>query len=65
MLVSGRKPEKLDKLLNCYDIDLLILDGSLSAYHAKAWKQAALEAGVKFYHTTQQGAYIYETRLGY
>lgn len=62
MLVSGRESEKLEKLLNCYDPSLLILDGSVPHYYVKAWKEAALKAGVELYHTSEQGAFIYERR---
>lgn len=62
MLVSGRESEKLEEILNCYDVELLILDGSVPPYYVKAWKQAAFEAGVELYHTSEQGAYIYETQ---
>ncbi|MBZ0243233.1 MAG: ComEC/Rec2 family competence protein, partial [Bacteroidales bacterium] len=60
MLVSGRKSEQLEKLLNCYDPALLILDGSVPRYHVKAWKEAALEAGIELYHTSEEGAFVYE-----
>ena len=62
MLVSGRQKEKLEEMLNCYDVKLLILDGSVPSYYVKAWKQAALEAGVGLYHTSEKGAFIYETK---
>lgn len=65
MLVSGRKSEKLEEMLNCYDVKLLILDGSVPAYYVKDWIKAALEAGVSFYHTSEQGAYIYETKRNF
>jgi len=60
MLISGKKPEMLDKLLNCFDPELLILDGSVPYYFVEEWKQTASDAGISLYYTSEQGAYIYE-----
>ena len=65
MLVSGKKAEKLEEMLNCYDVELLILDGNVPSYYVKAWKEAAFEAGVELYHTSEQGAFIYERKRNF
>ena len=56
-VVYGRNKVDLDDLLNCYIIDLLIIDGSIPAYLAERIKEKADEIGQEYYDVKESGAF--------
>lgn len=58
VLVTGSRRENLEQLLNCFIVKQIVLDGSMSAYHAKRWEEACLAKNIGFYNVSTQGAFL-------
>ncbi len=57
-IVQGRGKFDLEKLLNCYVVDLLIIDGSVPTYLSEKIATKAEELGVGFYDVKTAGAFV-------
>ena len=57
-IVQGRRKFDLERLLNCYVIDLLILDGSIPDYMSEKIIKKAKELGQDYYDVKTSGALI-------
>lgn len=57
-VVQGRNNLDLERLLNCYIIDLLILDGSVPDYLTQKIIKKAEEIGQEYYDVKSSGAFI-------
>lgn len=57
-VVYGRNKVDLEKLLNCYIVDLLIIDGSVPDYLRNRIIEKAEEIGQKYYDVKTEGAYV-------
>ena len=57
-IVQGRRNLDLERLLNCYIIDLLILDGSIPDYLSEKIIKKAEELGQKYYDVKTSGAFV-------
>ena len=58
LIVYGCNNVDLEKLLNCYIIDLLIIDGSLPDYLRYKIINQANEIGQEYYDVKNSGAYV-------
>ncbi len=63
IIVRGRMKTDLDKLLDVYDVDLLIVDGSVPDYLKERWKEKAEELDVECWAVKDKGAFIYEENI--
>ena len=59
-IVCGRKNIDLDKLLNSYIIDLLIIDGSVPAYLSERIIEKAKTMGQDYYDVKESGAFMFK-----
>lgn len=57
-IVQGRGKFDLEKLLNCYVVDLLIIDGSVPTYLSEKIATKAEVLGVGFYDVKTAGAFV-------
>jgi competence protein ComEC len=57
-VVHGRNKVDLEKLLNCYIVDLLIIDGSVPDYLRSRIVEKAEEVGQEYYDVKTAGAFI-------
>ena len=57
-IIYGRDKVDLEKLLNCYVIDLLVIDGSAPDYLRKRIIEKADEIGQKYYDVKSEGALV-------
>ena len=57
-VVYGRNKVDLEKLLNCYVVDLLIIDGSVPDYLRNRIIKQAEEVGQEYYDVKTAGAFI-------
>ena len=57
-IVQGRRNFDLERLLNCYIVDLLILDGSLPDYLTQKIIKMAEEIGQEYYDVKSSGAFV-------
>lgn len=57
-IVQGRKNLDLERLLNCYVVDLLILDGSIPDYLSEKIIKKAEELGQDYYDVKTSGAFV-------
>lgn len=57
-VVHGRNKVDLEKLLNCYVVDLLIIDGSVPDYLRDKFVEKANELGQEFYDVKKDGAFV-------
>lgn len=57
-IVQGRRNIDLERLLNCYIVDLLILDGSFPDYLSQKIIKKAEEIGQDYYDVKTSGAFI-------
>ena len=57
-IIYGRNKVDLEKLLNCYVIDLLVIDGSVPDYLRKMIIEKADEIGQKYYDVKNAGAFV-------
>lgn len=57
-VVHGRNRNDLNMILNCYVIDLLIIDGSVPNYMSKKIIQKAEEIGQRYYDVKSAGAFV-------
>lgn len=57
-IIHGKKNIDLEELLNCYVIDLLIIDGSIPDYLSQKIIQKAKEIGQECYDVKMSGAYV-------
>lgn len=58
MLVYGRKRQTLSYLLNVYDFDYLIIDGSVPYYLASQLIGEADDLGIKYHNIREDGAFL-------
>ena len=58
-VLQGRDKIDLDKLLNCYVIDLLIIDGSEPEYLSSKIIEKAEDLGQDYYDVKSDGAYVF------
>jgi competence protein ComEC len=57
-VVHGRNKVDLEKLLNCYVVDLLIIDGSIPDYMRSRIIEKADEVGQAYYDVKTAGAFV-------
>ena len=57
-VVHGRDKVDLEKLLNCYVVDLLIIDGSVPDYLRNRIIEKAEEVGQEYYDVKTSGAFV-------
>lgn len=57
-VVHGRGKVDLEKLLNCYVVDLLIIDGSISDYLRNRIIEKAEDVGQEYYDVKTSGAFV-------
>ena len=57
-ILQGRTKVDLEKLLNCYIIDLLIIDGSVPDYMRNNIIEKAEEIGLEYYDVKSEGAFV-------
>ena len=57
-IIYGRDKVDLEKLLNCYVIDLLVIDGSAPDYLRNKIIEKADEIGQKYYDVKNAGAFV-------
>lgn len=58
MLVYGRKRQTLSYILNVYDFDYLIIDGSVPYYLASQLIDEADDLGIKYHNVREDGAFL-------
>lgn len=56
---KGQYPD-LQKILNSYDIELLVLDGTVSENNTKKWLTMAKEKNISCYNIKEKGAFVLE-----
>ena len=59
-IVQGCKNLDIERLLNCYVVDLLIIDGSIPDYLSDKIMKKAEEMGQKYYNVKTQGAFVFK-----
>ena len=59
-VVQGRNNLDIERLLNCYIIDLLIIDNSVPDYLSSKIIKKADEVGQKYYDVKTEGAFVLE-----
>ena len=59
-VVYGSNKTDLDKLMNCYVIDLLIIDSSVPDYIRNKIIENAIESGQAYYDVKSSGAFVFE-----
>ena len=59
-VVHGRNNIDLERLLNCYVIDLLIIDSSVPDYIRNKIIENAIESGQAYYDVKSSGAFVFE-----
>ena len=57
-IVQGCRNLDIERLLNCYVVDLLIIDGSIPDYLSDKIMKKAEEVGQKYYNVKTQGAFV-------
>ena len=57
-IIYGRSKVDLEKILNGYVIDLLIIDGSITDYNRKKIIEKANEIGQEYYDAKNSGAFV-------
>ena len=57
-VVHGRNKVDLEKLLNCYVVDLLIIDGSVPDYLRNGIIEKAGAVGQEYYDVKTSGAFV-------
>ena len=60
IIVYGRNKFDVDKLLNCYVVDLLIIDGSVPEYLRSKIIEKSAEIGQKYYDVKREGAFVFK-----
>lgn len=58
-IVRGRVNIDLERLLNCYVIDLLVIDSSVPEYVSQKIIQKAEDMEQDYYYVKTSGAYVY------
>lgn len=51
---------ELNELKNCFEIDMIIIDGSNKGWVAKKWMSAADSLSLDIYNTFEKGAFVYK-----
>ena len=59
-VLYGRNRIDLEKLLNCYIVDLLIIDASVPAYISESIIEKAEKIGQEYYDVKAEGAFVIE-----
>ena len=57
-VIYGRNKVDLEKLLNCYVVDLLIIDGSVPDYLRNSIIEKANEMNQAYYDVRSEGAFV-------
>ena len=63
MIVRGRMKTTLGKLLDVYDVDLLIVDSSVPDYLKDRWKEQAAELNIPCWAVKDEGAFVYKDKI--
>lgn len=58
LLLQGNASIYIENLLDNYDFELLIFDGSNSTWKIKKWKEKCLELGIDYYDINEEGAFM-------
>ena len=58
MLVYGKKRQSLELLLNMYNFDYLIIDGSVPSYLASKLIEESEKLGIKYHSIREKGAFL-------
>ena len=58
MLVYGKKRQSLELLLNMYNFDYLIIDGSVPSYLASELIEESEKLGIKYHSIREKGAFL-------
>ena len=59
-VIYGRNKVDVEKLLNCYIVDLLIIDGSVPDFLRNKIIEKADEIGQKYYDVKRHGAFVFK-----
>jgi ComEC/Rec2-related protein len=58
LMVSGKTRPDPQKFVNVFDMELLIIDGSVPKYLARKWKTKSDELGISYYDVAEKGAFV-------
>ena len=58
MLVYGKKRQSLSSLLNVYDFDYLIIDGTVPSYLSSEIIEESENLGIKYHSIREKGAFF-------
>jgi hypothetical protein len=58
MLVYGKKRQSLLQLLNVYDFDYLIIDGTVPQYLTSELIEDSERLGIKYHSIREKGAFV-------
>ena len=59
-IIYGRNKVDIEKLLNCYIVDLLIIDGSVPDYLRNKIIEKSDEIGLEYYDVKSAGAFVFK-----
>jgi competence protein ComEC len=62
VIVTGNMKPDLNTIVRLLDPELVILDASVQHYKAVKWIKECQQQGVKYWHVSQQGAYLLTIR---
>ncbi len=60
LLVAGKQNPDVQSVMNCYDVKLLLIDGSVPRYLAERWKAQAVEAKLPYYNVGDGAFEVFE-----
>ncbi|MBN1791306.1 MAG: ComEC family competence protein [Bacteroidales bacterium] len=60
VIVSGKVKPDLESITKLFDMDLLVLDSSVTRFQALQWKNSGEQMAVPCWYVTEQGAFLQE-----
>jgi hypothetical protein len=60
VIVSGKVKPDLERITELFDMDLLVLDSSVTRFQALQWKKTGEQMAIPYWYVTEQGAFLHE-----
>ncbi len=60
VIVSGKVKPDLETITELFDMDLLVLDSSVTRFQALRWKKSVEQMAIPCWYVTEQGAFLQE-----
>ena len=64
VLVRGKQKPDVQSMVNGYEVQMLLIDGSVPKYLADRWASQVVEKGIP-YHNIGEGCWVAEDRSNY